>query len=64
MLTIAHLSEDSDIVAQFPEVFSEKIGLLSGFEHKIVLKSHASPVVHKVRKVPHLMLEPLKADME
>ncbi|KAJ1201139.1 hypothetical protein NDU88_004954 [Pleurodeles waltl] len=51
------------IFEEFPTVFSDSLGCLEGFEHKIVLKSNAIHSVHKVRRVPKLMIEPLKKEL-
>ncbi|KAJ1198182.1 hypothetical protein NDU88_002026 [Pleurodeles waltl] len=63
VLSISNIGNDALIVNEFPEVFSDKLGLLAGFKHKIILKASARPVVHKVRKVPLLMLSPLQDEL-
>lgn len=48
----------------FPEVFTEELGQLKNYMHKIVLKEGAIPVIHKTRSVPLLMREPLKLELQ
>ncbi|KAJ1208272.1 hypothetical protein NDU88_003658 [Pleurodeles waltl] len=55
--------DNLEILKEFPQVFNDKLGCLTNFEHKIILKKGAVPSVHKVRRVPKLMLEPLRAEL-
>lgn len=50
--------------SNFPDVFNDKLGLIKGFKHKIVLKDGAQPIIHKVRKVPLALKEALKLELE
>ncbi|KAJ1123509.1 hypothetical protein NDU88_001978 [Pleurodeles waltl] len=46
-------SKDRDaIVLKFPQVFTDVLGKLKNYSHKIKLKSGARPVVQKLRNVP------------
>lgn len=48
---VGHLMAE-EWVHNYPEVFSECLGKLKGFQHKIIFKEGAQAVAHKVRKVP------------
>ncbi|KAJ1095977.1 hypothetical protein NDU88_001126 [Pleurodeles waltl] len=63
VMVVSNANDSMEIFKEFPGVFSEKLGCLASFEHKIILKKNVTPVVHKVRRVPKLMLEPLKAEL-
>ncbi|KAJ1216464.1 hypothetical protein NDU88_004066 [Pleurodeles waltl] len=49
---------------RFPKVFTEKLGKLKKFTHRIILKKNAVPVVHKVRSMPYMMREPLQQEID
>ncbi|KAJ1092824.1 hypothetical protein NDU88_005934 [Pleurodeles waltl] len=56
-MVVSNRDANLDILEEFPTVFSDELGCLNDFEHTIILKSNAIPSVHKVRKVPRLMLK-------
>ena len=60
---IEHSNIDS-ILRIHKELFREKLGVVKNFEHKIVLKPDAVPVVHKVRNVPMSMRSKLKQHLD
>ena len=55
--------DNKDIFDTFQHLFREDLGILKGFEHKIILKKSSVPTVQKVRRVPNLMLPPLKEEL-
>lgn len=44
----------------FPKMFSDRLGLLKGFQHKSKLKITGTPVVYKAHPILLLMKEPLQ----
>ena len=52
------------ICEEYPEVFSEKLGLLKGYEHHIMLKPNANPVTSKVRALPLAIKDEVKVELE
>ncbi|KAJ1213856.1 hypothetical protein NDU88_001486 [Pleurodeles waltl] len=63
VMVVKDTSDSLEICKEFPGVFSDNLGCLVNFEHKIILKINTVPIVHKVRRVPRMMLEPLKAEL-
>lgn len=55
-----HLSSD-DWFHQYPEVFTDRLGKLKGFQHRIILKKDACAVAHKV---PLSLRSELKQELE
>ncbi|KAJ1180887.1 hypothetical protein NDU88_006098, partial [Pleurodeles waltl] len=43
---------DATMKDMYPLVFSGTVGKLKSFQHKIILKKDAIPVVHKARNIP------------
>ena len=52
------------IYKDFPEVFSDKLGLLAGYEHHIILKPNAIPVSSKVRNLPLSIREEVRLELK
>lgn len=52
------------ILKTYPQVFEDKIGVVKGFEHEIVLKKNVTPVVHEVYEVPLCIREDLRKQLD
>lgn len=51
------------LVSEFPRVFSGELGKIKGFQHKIVVKSNARPIKHKLRNVPFSVRQDLEKEL-
>lgn len=49
-----------EILSNAMPVFRDKIGLLKGYAHQIILSRNATPVQHKLRKVPLIIKDEVK----
>ena len=56
-LTDAEIREREILFAQYPEVFSDKIGKLKDFQAKLNINPNVAPVRQKHRHVPHHLKE-------
>ena len=59
VMTVCELSL-GDVLDESASVFNEKIGLLKGYVHKIVLQPGTVPIQHKLRRVPLAAREEVK----
>ena len=53
---------EEEMISRYGVVFTDKLGLLKGFIHKIVLKHATIPMVHNARTIPNLMRKPLQEE--
>ncbi|KAJ1206368.1 hypothetical protein NDU88_001774 [Pleurodeles waltl] len=60
VMVIEEINEMDGIVSKFPHVFTDVLGKLRNYSHKIKLKSGARPVVQKLRNVPIGVRDELK----
>ncbi|KAJ1088301.1 hypothetical protein NDU88_001459 [Pleurodeles waltl] len=61
---VGNVGDGEDVIREFPDMFTDRLGELKNFEHKIILKNNDTPVVHKVRKVQNLMLSLLEQEID
>ena len=64
--SIGQINEISkgDIGKKFKEVFSDKLGELKGFVHRVRLKEVIKPVQHRVRRLPVGIRETVRRELE
>ena len=60
VMVIKEQFDVEELSKNYPMVFSDNLGIIKGFKHKIKVKENAIPVKHKVRNVPYS----LRADLE
>ena len=42
----------AQLATEFPDLFTDDIGLIKGFKHKIKVYTDVKPVQHKLRRIP------------
>lgn len=52
------------VLDEFPSVFNGKIGKLRGFTHRIRLKSHATPKIHRAHNIPFIVKGEVEMELE
>ncbi|KAJ1180606.1 hypothetical protein NDU88_005827 [Pleurodeles waltl] len=53
-----------DIMGEFPDVFTSKVGCITGYKHRICHKEGVKPVVCKVRKIPFTLQDKVKSELQ
>lgn len=56
--------ELQQIMGKYPKVFSTSAGRIAGYQVRLYLKEHASPVSFKNRKVPFPLMEAVEKDLD
>lgn len=64
VLVVQDMAGSLSLEQEFPKVFSDTLGKMAGFKHKIRIKKDAVPVKHKVRSVPFSLRSDLKIELE
>ncbi|XP_041361078.1 uncharacterized protein K02A2.6-like [Gigantopelta aegis] len=57
-------SDSVSIPDRFPQLFSDKIGKVKGFKHKIKVRSDVKPVQQKLRRLPFAVRNAVSAELK
>lgn len=61
--SIKNVNEIENIIAEYPDVFEEKIGCVQNYKVTLKLRSNATPVFHREREIPYAIFDRVEKEL-
>lgn len=60
---INQIEEMNELMAEFPDVFEEKIGCILNYTMSLKLREKVTPVFHREREIPYALCDRIEKEL-